>query len=88
MRGLTEVVPLQDIVCSGLGSIEHLEGNLLRFWLYVTQTEDDGSKEKIVVGKIIMPSVAVPDAVLKAIAALNGGPVRIIPMAVEPDMAH
>ena len=76
MRGLTEIVPLQDIVCSGLGAIEHLDGNLLRFWLYVQQTADDGNKEKIVVVKLVMAASTLPDAIMKSIAALNGALVR------------
>lgn len=88
MRGLAEVVPIQDIVCSGLGAVERLDGNLFRFWLYVQQTNDDGAKEKIIVSKIVAPVSAVPDAILKMIAALGGAPVGMISMVSETELTH
>lgn len=73
MRGLHEIVPVQDTVCSGLGAIERLGGNLYRFWFYVEQTDDEtGGMERIVVTKLVAPASAVPDAVLQTIAAMTG----------------
>jgi hypothetical protein len=75
MRGLQEVVPIQDTVCSGLGAIERLGGGLYRFWFYIEQTDDDGMIEKVVVDKLVIPASAVPDGILKTIAAMGIGSV-------------
>lgn len=81
MRGLLEVVPIQDTFCSGIGAIEHLDGNMLRIWLYVLQTPEDGeAKEKVVVAKIVAPSSAVPDAVLQMVAAIHDRAVSLVPL--------
>lgn len=79
MRGLHENVPITDVFCSGLGAIERIEGNCLRFYLYVSQTTDDGGQEKVVVARIIAPASSVPDAVLQMIAAI-GDPAKMMPM--------
>jgi hypothetical protein len=79
MRGLSEVVPIIDTICSGLAAVERLDGNLLRFWLYVQQTNDEGSQEKIVVSKIVVPATAVPDAVMRMLGALDPE-ARIVPL--------
>lgn len=79
MRGLSEIVPIQDTVISGLGAIERLGGNMYRFWFYIEQTSDDGEMEKIVVSKLIAPASVIPDAVMKTIAAITevGGPMLV-----------
>lgn len=72
MRGLHEIVPIQDTFCSGIGAIERLDGNMLRFWLYAQQAPEDGEvPEKVVVAKIVAPVSAVPDAVMQMIAAIS-----------------
>jgi hypothetical protein len=71
MRGLNEIVPVQDTVCSGLGAIERIGGGMYRFWFYIEQTDDDGQVEKIVVSKLVAPASAVPPAVLQIYGALN-----------------
>jgi hypothetical protein len=84
MRGLNEIVPIPDIFCSGLGAIERIGGDCFRFYLYVAQMSDDANaQEKILVAKIILPASAVPDAVLKTIAAIGDGASEIIPMVAE-----
>lgn len=83
MRGLNETIPIQDIFVSGLGAIERLEGNCLRFHLYVTQAADDGAPEKIVIAKIVAPACAVPDAILQMIAAIGDKAAQMIPMVGE-----
>lgn len=81
MRDLHEIVPIQDVFCSGLGAVERLDGDMLRFWLYVLQTpEDGGPKEKVVVAKIIAPASAVPDAVLKMVGAISDRAKNLMPL--------
>jgi hypothetical protein len=85
MRDLIEIVPIQDILCSGIGAIERLDGNLFRFWLYVLQTCDDtGAKEMVLTAKIVAPASAVPDAILKMVAALAG---EVAQTAIPPPIA-
>jgi hypothetical protein len=84
MNGLSEIVPVQDIFCSGLGAIEKLEGGNFRIYLYVTQGGDVGQpREKILVAKIIAPASAIPDAVFQMIAAISGRTAGMIPVATE-----
>lgn len=84
MRGMYEVVPKEDILCSGIGAIERLGGGLLRFWLYVEQTSDEtGQTEKLVIAKVVAPSSAVPDAVMKMIAAITEPNATIAPPLAE-----
>lgn len=83
MRGLHENVPIQDVFCSGLGAIERIEGNCLRFYLYVSQTDDEGGQEKLVVAKIVAPAAAVPDAILQMIAAIGDRAVKLVPMVAD-----
>lgn len=83
MRGINENVPIIDTYCSGLGAIEHLPGGDLRFYLYVSQCTDNGERERVLVAKIIAPASAVPDAVLKMIAAMGEKAVSMIPMVAE-----
>jgi len=72
MRGLQEIVPIQDTLCSGIGAIERLEGDLFRFWMYVSQaSEDAGAREKVLVAKIVISKSAIPDAILQTIAAIT-----------------
>lgn len=75
MRGLLEVVPVQDITCSGIGAIEQLEGGNLRFWFYVSQANDEGGavKDRIVVAKIVAHRSVVPDVILQTISAVTEG---------------
>lgn len=82
MQGLQENISIQDIFCSGIGAIERIEGNCLRFYLYVSQMTEDGP-EKIVVAKLIAPASAVPDAVLQMIAAVSERAVKMIPMVAD-----
>lgn len=84
MRGLHEIIPIQDVFCSGIGSVERLDGNMLRFWLYVLQTpEDGGAPEKVVVAKIIAPASAVPDAVLKMLGAIGESAASLVPLVTD-----
>jgi len=84
MRGLLEIVPIQDTLCSGIGAIERLDGNLLRLWLYVSQTTEDGeAPEKIVVAKIVAPASAVPDAILQMVASVSGGAAGLVPFVAD-----
>lgn len=71
MRGLQEVVPIQDTLCSGIGAIERLDGDLIRFWLYVLQESEDADEpEKVVVAKIVGPFSGMSDAILQLTAAV------------------
>jgi hypothetical protein len=84
MRGLTEIVPIQDIFASGLGAIERLEGNCFRFHLYVSQEIDgDGRRQKVVVAKIVVPASAIPDAILQMIEAIGDRGASIVPLLGE-----
>ena len=71
--GLMETNVVPDIFCSGIGEIERLDGNCFRLYFYVTQrTCDDGvSEERLVVTKIIMPAVALADAIMKMMEPAN-----------------
>lgn len=81
MRGLQEIVPIQDTFTSGIGAIERLDGNMLRFWLYALQTPDEGGpQERIVVAKIVAPASAVPDAVMQMVAAISEGAASLVPL--------
>lgn len=84
MRGLHEIIPIQDTLCSGIGAIERLEGDLFRFWLYVSQTADDtGAREKILVAKVVLPKSVIPDAILQAIIAIAGAEIGLVPITAE-----
>jgi hypothetical protein len=84
MRGLNEIVPIQDVFCSGLGAIERIGGDCFRFYLYVSQTTEDGeAQEKLIVAKIILPASAVPDAVLQTIAVIGDGASKMVPLVAE-----
>lgn len=88
MRGLQEVVPIQDTLCSGIGAIEKLEGDLVRFWMYVTQASEDADvREKVLVAKIVISKSAIPDAILQAIAAITECE-QIAAPKVVPEMCH
>jgi len=75
---MQEIVPIQDIVCSGLGRVERLSGGLLRFWLYIEQDDGEGAGN-IVVAKIIAPVSAVPSAVLQMIEAIGVEVTSLLP---------
>jgi hypothetical protein len=87
MRGLNENIPVQDIFCSGLGAIERLEGNCLRLYFYVSQANYEGTaRERQVVAKLIVPTSAVPEAVLKMLSAAGTETAQIIPLV--PEVMH
>lgn len=86
MRDLYEVVPIQDIFSSGMGTIERLEGGCLRFWFYVTQTRDDGTRERVVTARIVAPTASVADAVMQMIAVLGDHATTLAP--VVADLLH
>lgn len=72
MRDMHEAVPVQDTLCSGIGAIERLDGDMLRIWFYVLQAAEEGeTKEKLVVAKIVALNSAIADAVLQLVAAIN-----------------
>lgn len=73
MRGLNEIVPIQDVLASGLGAIERMDGGLYRLWFYVMQTEDEGEPpEKILVAKVVIHASIVPDVVMHLVGAVSG----------------
>lgn len=78
MRGLTEIVPIQDIFAAGLGAIEQLEGNCFRLHLYVTREIDGERREKVVIAKIVVPAAAIRDAILNMIEAIGGDRTTLI----------
>jgi hypothetical protein len=84
MRGLNEIIPIQDIFCSGIGAIERLDGNMLRIWLYVSQATEEGEiAEKLVVAKIVAPASAIPDAVLQMVASISARAASLIPLVTD-----
>ena len=83
MRGLSEIIPIQDIFASGLGAIERLEGNCFRFHLYVSQEIDEGRPGKVVVARIVVPASAIPDAILQMIEAIGDRGASIVPLLGE-----
>lgn len=87
MRGLSEIIPIQDVYVSGLGAIEHVGGGNLRFVLYVNQENDDGQVEKVVVAKFIGPMSSLPEAVMKSVASLGEKLVGLMPMTAG-DLLH
>lgn len=84
MRGLQEIVPIQDTFASGLGAIERLDGGLYRLWFYVLQTPDNGGdgdvQEKLLVAKIVTPASAMSEAVLKMVGTSIDQTSRLIPL--------
>lgn len=87
MRGINENTPIPDTFCSGIGAIEHLEGNNLRFYLYVSQDSDDGgTKERVLVAKIVAHASVVPDAVLQMMAAIGNRVLKVVPLI--DDLVH
>lgn len=82
MNGLNQVVPVQDVVCSGLGAVERLSGGLLRFYFYI---EENG--EKIVAARVIMPAEAVPDGIVKSMVAIGGQKAGAI-LPLVADIVH
>lgn len=87
MRGINENIAIGDVFVSGLGGIERIGGNCLRFYLYVNQVADSGEgQERVLVAKIVAPASAMPDAVLQMIAAIGDGAVKMVPMVA--DMLH
>ena len=68
---LLEPIPISDIFCSGIGAIEAVGTDCLRFYLYVDQRlpEADGQQERIVVAKIVVPRSAISPPMLRV---LNG----------------
>lgn len=73
MQGMYEATPIADVFCSGLGAIENLGGGCLRLYVYVLQApiEGDGPAERVIVGKVIVPIVSVPDMVMQLMAAMG-----------------
>jgi hypothetical protein len=88
MRGMHEAAPVPDVFVSGLGAIEKVGGNCLRFYLYTLQTPDgsDGPQEKVIVAKLIVPVTAIPDAVMQMIAVVGNQAIQLIPLV--GDLVH
>jgi hypothetical protein len=84
MRDMHEIVPIQDTLCFGIGAIEHLDGNLLRLWLYSWETpEAGGPKMKVVAARIVAPASAVPDAVLQMVSSICKHTTAMIPLVSD-----
>jgi hypothetical protein len=84
MRGLNEIIPIQDTFCTGIGAIERLDGNMLRLWLYVSQAAEEGQvADKLVVAKIVAPASAIPDAVLQLVASISEKAASLIPLVSD-----
>jgi hypothetical protein len=67
---LTEPVPIDDDLCTGLALVEDV-GIGLRFVVYATQTcYEDGSSVSVVKRKIVIPVEAVMPAIDLTLAAL------------------
>lgn len=54
LKGAIEPVPVEDTFLTGVHWIEHLPGDLIRYWLYV---EEDG--EHVIKAKNVFPMCAV-----------------------------
>lgn len=59
---LTEPYAVADIFVCGLGRVEMLKGGNVRFTHFAEQMLDDGTVERIVVARIVMPVEAVAEA--------------------------
>lgn len=70
---VVEVIPISDLFCSGVHKIERLGDTLLRVWCYANQASDagNGPMERVLVAKIIIPTAAMPDAIMQAMLALG-----------------
>ena len=88
MQGMVESTPIADTFCSGLGAIENIGGGCLRLYVYVLQAADqvDGPSERVLVAKIVMPAVSVPDAVMQLMAAM--GRVAMSALPFVGDLVH
>lgn len=66
---LVEPVPVADIFCSGVGAIEAVGADCLRFYLYVLQPLMPGNspQERVIVAKVVVARGIVPEAVLYAL---------------------
>lgn len=82
MRGLQEVVPIQDTLVHGIGAIEHLEGGLIRFWLYVLQETEDATDpaEKVVVAKIVGPTTGLAEALQQIVGSIAPRALSMVPL--------
>lgn len=81
MQGMSEPTPIADVFCSGLGAIENLGGGCLRLYVYVLQASDqvDAPAERVVVGKLVIPMVSVPDAVMQLMGAMGRAAMSAVP---------
>lgn len=61
---------------------------MYRFWFYIEQSDDDGHVDKLVVSKLIIPQSAIPEGILKTIAALSTAGSSVVPLASIPELAH
>ncbi len=71
-RRLVENVPAIELFVCGLARVEPLEGNNARFVFYVSQmVEDDGSTERNIVLRLIIPRDAIGAAIEKVMMTLG-----------------
>ena len=72
--GVVEVIPIQDVFCSGVSKIENLGDGLLRVYCYTVQGSScgDGPLERVLVAKIVLPAAAISGIMLQAKAAISG----------------
>jgi hypothetical protein len=82
---MNEVVVMQDVFCSGLGAVERLEGNCLRLYFYVSQSLDNGPRQRLVVAKLVVPESAMPEAMLQLVRAA-GDTEKLI--SLVPELMH
>jgi len=72
LRGLNESIAIQDVFVSGLGAVEHLEGNCLRLHFYVSEAGDCGiGHEKTVVARLIVSASVMSPIVMRLIKAVD-----------------
>ena len=54
LKGAIEPVPVDDLFLTGIHCVEHLPGDLVRFWLYV---QEDG--QRIIKAKTVFTKMAI-----------------------------
>lgn len=65
--GLVECYPVADTYADGLGRVEKT-GQNLRFVMYVSRAQDDGTLDREIVQRVVVPIDALVPAVLMLLA--------------------
>lgn len=80
---MVEPIALADIFCSGIAKIEII-GPCARFFMYADQASlTDGTAERVIVAKFVLPIEAIPECIRQAIEATSSYAVGQITRTVQ-----